>query len=294
MEVWVWSLAIPCGSFDGQSDIRTGFHLEYLNHYHSTSAPTPYFIPLPLTLYSLGNLPALLNTTFLCRVPCLTNLCLGKGKGHSITCHSRHRWEVPERVGDNTTPRSLYPHDRATVPIVEETEWARGQSGQVWRRANPLPALGIEPCTIQPVMSFCTNYTILAPPSPGSERQTSPANQSYVEHIITFSLGNDCNHWIQNILSYCVLSKNVKIVIHETIILPVLCGFETRPCTCKSWVWCEGIEDNVLRKTLRTCEKWNSGLLEKTCLWSFIILPVYNVPANKMKEDEVIVTGAKW
>jgi hypothetical protein len=40
--------------------------------------------------------------------------------------------------------------------------------------------------------------------------------------------GNACYHSVQNLLSSCLLSKNVKVIIYKTIILPVvLCGCET-------------------------------------------------------------------
>jgi hypothetical protein len=40
--------------------------------------------------------------------------------------------------------------------------------------------------------------------------------------------GNDCNHSVQNLLSSRLLSKNLKIRIYKTIILPVvLYGCET-------------------------------------------------------------------
>jgi hypothetical protein len=34
-------------------------------------------------------------------------------------------------------------------------------------------------------------------------------------------LGNACYHWVQNLLSSRLLSKNLKIKIYRTIILPV-------------------------------------------------------------------------
>jgi hypothetical protein len=34
--------------------------------------------------------------------------------------------------------------------------------------------------------------------------------------------GNACYHSVQNLLSYCLLSRNVKIRIYKTIILPVV------------------------------------------------------------------------
>jgi hypothetical protein len=40
---------------------------------------------------------------------------------------------------------------------------------------------------------------------------------------------NACYHSVQNVLSSCLLSKNIKIQMHKTIILPVvLYGCETR------------------------------------------------------------------
>jgi len=36
------------------------------------------------------------------------------------------------------------------------------------------------------------------------------------------NLGNVCYHFVQSPLSYCVLSKDLKIKIYKTIILPVV------------------------------------------------------------------------
>jgi sorting nexin-29 len=42
------------------------------------------------------------------------------------------------------------------------------------------------------------------------------------------NLGNACYHLVQNLLSFCLLSRNVKVKIYKTIILPVvLYGCET-------------------------------------------------------------------
>jgi hypothetical protein len=38
---------------------------------------------------------------------------------------------------------------------------------------------------------------------------------------------NDCYYLVQNLLSYSLLSKNLKIKIYRTIILPVVYGCET-------------------------------------------------------------------
>jgi hypothetical protein len=39
---------------------------------------------------------------------------------------------------------------------------------------------------------------------------------------VRFSSGNDCYHSVQNLLSSRLLSKNLKIRIYKTIILPVV------------------------------------------------------------------------
>jgi len=59
---------------------------------------------------------------------------------------------------------------------------------------------------------------------------TTLTNQnSIVEEIKSrLRLGNACYHSVQNLVSSWLLSKNLKIKIYRTIILPfVLYGFET-------------------------------------------------------------------
>ena len=55
-------------------------------------------------------------------------------------------------------------------------------------------------------------------------------NQNYIQEEIKsrLKLGNACYHSVQNLLSPSLLSKNLKIKIYRTIILPViLYGCET-------------------------------------------------------------------
>jgi hypothetical protein len=42
-------------------------------------------------------------------------------------------------------------------------------------------------------------------------------------------MGNACYHSVQNLLSFHLLSRNIRIIIHETIILPVV------PYRCETW-----------------------------------------------------------
>jgi len=62
-------------------------------------------------------------------------------------------------------------------------------------------------------------------------------------------LGNACYHSVQNLLSSRLLSKNLKIKIYRTIILPVvLYGCETRSLTLKEERKLRVFENMVLRR----------------------------------------------
>jgi hypothetical protein len=63
------------------------------------------------------------------------------------------------------------------------------------------------------------------------------------------NLGNACYHAVQNLLSSCVLSRNVKIRIYKTIILPVvLYGCETWSHTLREEHRLRVFENRVLRR----------------------------------------------
>jgi len=84
---------------------------------------------------------------------------------------------------------------------------------------------------------------------------TTLTNQNSIEEEIKgrLMLGNACYHPVQNLLSSSLLSKNLKIKIHRTIIMPVVvCGCATWSLTLREerrlWVF----ENNVLRRVFRT------------------------------------------
>jgi hypothetical protein len=60
---------------------------------------------------------------------------------------------------------------------------------------------------------------------------TTVTNQNLIKEEIKRRLdsGNACYHSVQNLLSSCLLSKNLKIRIYKTIILPVV------PYGCETW-----------------------------------------------------------
>jgi hypothetical protein len=59
---------------------------------------------------------------------------------------------------------------------------------------------------------------------------TAATNQNLIKEEIKrrFNFGNVCYHWVQNLLSSCLLSKNVKIRIFKTIILPLVLSLTLR------------------------------------------------------------------
>ena len=66
--------------------------------------------------------------------------------------------------------------------------------------------------------------------------ETTLTNQNSIQKEINsrLKLGNACYHSVQNLLSSSLLSKNLKIKIHRTIILPVvLYGCETWSLTLR-------------------------------------------------------------
>jgi len=75
-------------------------------------------------------------------------------------------------------------------------------------------------------------------------------NQNSIQEEIKSRLksGSACYHLVQNLLSYSLLSKNLKIKIYRTIILPVvLYGCETWSLTLREECRLRVSENGVLR-----------------------------------------------
>jgi len=82
---------------------------------------------------------------------------------------------------------------------------------------------------------------------------TMLTNQNYIQEEIKsrLKLRNACYYSVQNILSSSLLSKNLKIKIHRTIILPVvLYGCETWSMTLREKRRLRVFENRVLRRIL--------------------------------------------
>jgi hypothetical protein len=61
--------------------------------------------------------------------------------------------------------------------------------------------------------------------------------------------GNACYHTVQSVLSFCLLSRNVKVKIYKTIIMPVvLYGCETWSLTLREKCRLRVFENRVLMR----------------------------------------------
>jgi hypothetical protein len=80
---------------------------------------------------------------------------------------------------------------------------------------------------------------------------TTSTHQNLIQEEIKRKLNseNACYHSVQNLLSSSLLSKNLKIKIYRTIILPVvLYGCETWPLTLREECRLRVFENRVLRR----------------------------------------------
>jgi hypothetical protein len=74
-------------------------------------------------------------------------------------------------------------------------------------------------------------------------------NDIHDEIKSTLNSGNACYYSVQNLLSSLLISKNLKIKLYKTVILPVvLYGCETWSLTLREEHRLSGFEDRVLRR----------------------------------------------
>jgi hypothetical protein len=79
---------------------------------------------------------------------------------------------------------------------------------------------------------------------------TTITNQNLIQEEIKLRLnsGNACYHSVQNLLTSCLLSKNIKIGIYKTTIFPVvLYGCKTGSLTLREEYRLRVFENRVLR-----------------------------------------------
>jgi len=79
---------------------------------------------------------------------------------------------------------------------------------------------------------------------------TNLTSQNSIQEEIKSRLnsGNACCHSVQNSLSSGLLSKNLKVQIYRTIILPILCGCETWSLTLREERRLRVFDNRVLRR----------------------------------------------
>jgi hypothetical protein len=87
--------------------------------------------------------------------------------------------------------------------------------------------------------------------------RTTETNQNYIQEEIKRRLNSDnaCYHSVQTLLSSLLLSKNVKVRIYKTIILPVvLYGCETWSLTVRDEHKLRVFENRVVEENIWTKE----------------------------------------
>jgi hypothetical protein len=80
---------------------------------------------------------------------------------------------------------------------------------------------------------------------------TTLKNQNSIQEEIKSRLksGSSCYHWVQDLVSYSLLSKDTKIKIYRTVILSVvLCGCGTWSVTLREEHRLRVFENRVLRR----------------------------------------------
>jgi hypothetical protein len=100
-------------------------------------------------------------------------------------------------------------------------------------------------------------------------------NQNLIQEEIRkrLNLGNGCYHSVENFLFSCQLSKNIKIRIYETIIVPVVSyRCETWPLTLS-----EEYQNRVLRKIFG--QKWDAVIGGWQKLHTEKLYDLYSLPS---------------
>ena len=99
------------------------------------------------------------------------------------------------------------------------------------------------------VIQEATCFGCTREPSAGSTRRNIKKGKYVAVAKRRLKSGNACYHSVQNLLSSILLSKNLKIKIYRTIILPVvLYGCETLSLTLREEHRLRVFENRVLRR----------------------------------------------
>ena len=109
---------------------------------------------------------------------------------------------------------------------------------------------------------------------------TTLTNQHSIQEEIKsrLKLGNACYYSVQNLKSSSLLSKNLKIKIYRTIILPVvLYGCETWSLTVGEERRLRVFENRVLRRVFGPKRDEETGNEEKYIMRSLVICTPYRI-----------------
>jgi hypothetical protein len=114
---------------------------------------------------------------------------------------------------------------------------------------------------------------------------TNLTNQNSIHAEIKSRLksGTACYYSVQNLLSSSLLSKNVKIKIYRTIILPVvLCGCETWSLTLREKHMLRVFENKVLRRIFGL----KTDVQTDYKRWSFMLCALRPIIFRRLNQNE--------
>jgi len=109
---------------------------------------------------------------------------------------------------------------------------------------------------------------------------TNLTNQNSLQEEINSRLnsGNACYHSVQNLLSSSLLSRNLKIKIYQTIILPiVLYGCETWSLTLRRERMLRVSENRVLRRVFGPKRDEVTGNGENYLMWNVMFCTAHPI-----------------
>ena len=111
---------------------------------------------------------------------------------------------------------------------------------------------------------------------------TNVTNQNSIR--IRLTTGNACYHLVQNLLSSSSLSKNIKIKICKTIILPVIFhGYETWCFTLRKIYWLRVSENSMLMRIYGPTRDEVTGQRE-----------LYDLYVSPNTTGVITPTGMRW
>ena len=142
-------------------------------------------------------------------------------------CLTRVDFTLPQCLYNGDLYHTLVPVQGCTLPYLSACTSAHFTLPHcLYKGALYLISVPVQVCTL-PYLSACTRVHFTLPQclyKGDLYLHFTLKNQNFIQEEIKsrLKLGNACYHLVQNVLSSCLLSINLKIKIFRTIIVPVI------------------------------------------------------------------------